>query len=104
MDWLILILSGLLEAVWATALAASKGFKKLVPSLVFLITMTLSTIGLAIAMKTIPTGTAYAVWTGIGASMTAAWAMFRGTEPRSIAKILLLLLLISSVVGLKVVS
>lgn len=104
MDWLILILSGFLEAVWATALAASKGFKKLVPSLVFLLTVTLSTIGLAIAMKTIPPGTAYAVWTGIGASLTAAWAMLSGTEPKSLAKILLLLLLISSVVGLKVVS
>lgn len=104
MDWLILIFSGLLEAVWATALAASKGFRKLVPTLVFLATMTLSTIGLAMAMRTIPTGTAYAVWTGIGAACTAAWAMLRGSEPRSIAKILLLLLLISSVIGLKVVS
>ena len=62
MSWLILILSGALEAVWAAALHRSKGFRKPVPSIVFLVSVIASTGGLAIAMQSIPTGTAYAAW------------------------------------------
>lgn len=104
MDWVLLIGSGVLEAVWATALGASQGLKRLRPSLVFLVAMLASVVGLAIAMQTIPTGTAYAVWTATGASLTVAWAMLRGTEPVSLLRILLLLGIVSCVVGLKVVS
>ncbi|MEB4613431.1 DMT family transporter [Leucobacter sp. M11] len=102
--WIILIVSGMLEAVWATSLAASNGFKKLVPSIVFIISLVLSLLGLSWAMGSIPTGTAYAVWVGIGAVLTAGWAVVSGAERMTAARALLLLALIGCVVGLKVVS
>ena len=72
--------SRVLEAVWATALGKSEGFTKLWPSLVFAVTLIASMGGLAWAMREISTGTAYAVWVGIGASLTVAWAMITGDE------------------------
>ncbi|QDO88250.1 multidrug efflux SMR transporter [Ornithinimicrobium ciconiae] len=104
MDWVILISAGVLEAVWATALGASNGLRRLRPSIVFLAAMIVSVWGLAVAMQTIPTGTAYAVWTATGASLTVAWAMLRGTEPVTVLRMLLLLGIVGCVVGLKVVS
>ncbi|CAM3448986.1 multidrug efflux SMR transporter [Occultella aeris] len=104
MAWLILVLSGMLEAVWASALSASDGFKRVRPSVLFVVAMLASMAGLAYAMTTLPTGTAYAVWVGIGASLTVVWAMITRKEPASIARIALLVLLVGSVVGLKVVS
>lgn len=102
--WFILIVSGLLEAVWASALSASRGFKRRRPTVLFLISLTLSMAGLAWAMTSLPTGTAYAVWVGIGASLTVLWGLLTKQEQPTIARILLLLLLVGSVVGLKVVS
>ena len=102
--WIILIVSGLLEAVWATALGKSEGFTKLVPSIVFGVGLVLSMIGLAVAMRDIPTGTAYAVWVGIGAALTVTYAMVTGAEPVSVVKVLLILGLVGCVIGLKVVS
>jgi quaternary ammonium compound-resistance protein SugE len=104
MSWLILIGSGMFEAVWATALGKSEGFTKLVPSLIFAGALVISMGGLAIAMKEIPTGTAYAVWVGVGASLTVIYAMITGTEAASLIKILLLLVLIGCIVGLKLVD
>ena len=104
MDWVILIASGVLEAVWATALGASHGLKRLRPAIVFVVAMVASVWGLAGAMQTIPTGTAYAVWTATGASLTVLYAMLRGTEPVNLLRILLLLGIVSCVVGLKVVA
>lgn len=104
MAWIVLILSGMLEAVWATALSASKGFRKLVPSIVFVVAMTASMLGLAWAMRTLPTGTAYAVWVGIGASLTVVWGFVTGAERPTLARVALLVLLVGSVVGLKAVS
>lgn len=104
MAWLILVLSGVLEAVWATALSASNGFKKVVPTIVFVAGMVLSMVGLAFAMKEIPVGTAYAVWVGIGASLTVVVAVLRRQEAASAARITLVLGLVACVVGLKVVS
>lgn len=104
MAWLILILSGVLEAVWASALAASKGFRKPGPTLLFLISMLVSMAGLAWAMTELPTGTAYAVWVGIGATLTVVWAIVTGKEKATLARMLLLLLLVGSVIGLKAVS
>lgn len=104
MAWFILILSGVLEAVWATALAESRGFKRPVPSIVFVLAMVLSMAGLAMAMRDLPTGTAYAVWVGVGALLTVAWAIIRGKEKATTARILLLLGLIGCVAGLKAVS
>lgn len=104
MSWIILILSGVLEAVWATALGKSEGFTKLWPSVVFGVGLVLSMGGLAFAMRDIPTGTAYAVWVGIGAALTVVYAMLSGAEPVTLAKVLLILGLVACVVGLKVVS
>ena len=104
MAWFILIVSGMLEAVWAAALSASHGFRRLRPTVVFVVAMVASMAGLAFAMTELPTGTAYAVWVGIGATLTVIWAMVTRVERASLARILLLVLLVASVVGLKVVS
>ena len=104
MSWIVLIASGVLEAVWATALGASKGFTRLGPSIVFVIALGASMAGLAWAMRDIPTGTAYAVWVGIGASLTVLWAMATGAEALSVVKLLLVLGIVACVNGLKLVS
>ncbi|WP_144803260.1 multidrug efflux SMR transporter [Curtobacterium sp. BH-2-1-1] len=104
MAWLVLVASGVLEAVWATALSASNGFKKVVPTIVFVAGMALSMVGLAFVMTAIPVGTAYAVWVGIGASLTVVVAILRRQEAASLARVALVLGLVACVVGLKVVS
>ncbi|WP_312676117.1 multidrug efflux SMR transporter [Microbacterium sp.] len=104
MSWVILIISGMLEAVWATALGKSEGFTKLVPTIVFGVALVASMGGLAWAMRDISTGTAYAVWVGIGASLTVAYAMITGDEQFSLVKMLLILGLVGCVVGLKLVG
>ncbi|HIY66823.1 MAG TPA: QacE family quaternary ammonium compound efflux SMR transporter [Candidatus Agrococcus pullicola] len=104
MDWIVLIISGLLEAVWAIALGASKGFKRWKPTLLFVFAFVASMVGLAYAMLTISVGTAYAVWVGIGAVVTVLVAAVRGEERLTLIRALLLLLLVGAVVGLKVVS
>ena len=104
MSWIVLIVSGVLEAVWATALGRSDGLTKLWPSVVFVGALLLSMGGLALAMREIPTGTAYAVWVGIGAALTVLYAMVFGAEPASLAKVLLILGLVGCIVGLKFVG
>ncbi|GGH40109.1 DMT family transporter [Microbacterium album] len=104
MSWIVLILSGVLEAVWATALGRSQGLTKLWPSVVFAVGLVASMAGLAWAMREIPTGTAYAVWVGIGAALTVAYAMATGAEPVSWIKTLLILGLVACVIGLKLVT
>lgn len=101
MAWVVLIFSGLLEAVWATALGKSEGFSKMGPTVVFVIALVASMLGLAWAMRTLPVGTSYAVWVGIGAALTVSYAMLTGTEAVSLVKILLLLGLVGCIVGLK---
>lgn len=102
MAWIVLILSGSLEAVWATALGKSHGFTRLVPSLIFAIALLGSMSGLAYAMRTLPIGTSYAVWVGIGAALTVLYAMVTGAEQASLVKIALLVVIVGAVVGLKV--
>jgi quaternary ammonium compound-resistance protein SugE len=101
MSWLVLSLSGVLEAVWATALGRSEGLTRLVPSLTFGVSLALSMAGLAYAMRELPVGTSYAVWVGIGASLTVAVAMITGAEPASLVKVLLILGIVACVAGLK---
>lgn len=101
MAWIVLIISGVLEAVWATALGKSDGFSKLGPTLVFVPTLLASMAGLAFAMKDLPTGTAYAIWVGIGASLTVVYAMVTGTEAASLLKVVFLIMIVGGVVGLK---
>ncbi|QIK65826.1 multidrug efflux SMR transporter [Nocardioides sp. HDW12B] len=103
MAWLVLIVSGVLEAVWAVALGKSEGFTRLTPSLVFLGAIALSMAGLAYALRTLPVGTGYAVWVGTGAALTVAYGMATGAEPLTAAKVLLLVGLVGCIVGLKLV-
>jgi quaternary ammonium compound-resistance protein SugE len=102
MSWIILIISGVLEAVWATALGRTEGFSRPIPTAMFLGGLILSMTGLGIAMRSLPVGTAYAVWVGIGAALTVGYAMATGSEPASLARIALILGIIGCVVGLKV--
>ncbi|MEY9952952.1 multidrug efflux SMR transporter [Leifsonia sp. EB34] len=103
MSWLVLILSGVLEAVWATALGKSAGFTRPWPTVVFVAALLASMGGLAYAMREIPTGTAYAVWVGIGAALTVLYGMAFGGDGFSAVKLLLILGLVGCVVGLKLV-
>lgn len=104
MPWIILILSGVFEAVWATALGRSEGLTKVGPTVVFGVAMVVSMAGLAVAMRDLPTGTAYAVWVGVGASLTVVYGMVTGAEAVSLAKVLLIMGLIGCIVGLKLVG
>lgn len=104
MSWLVLVLSGVLEAVWATALGRSEGLTRWAPTAVFAVALVLSMGGLAYAMRELPTGTAYAVWVGVGAALTVGYAMVTGAEPVSVVRVLLLLGIVGCVVGLKVVG
>lgn len=102
MAWLVLIVSGVFEAIWATALGRSEGFSKLTPTIIFCGGLIISMLGLAYAMRTLPTGTSYAIWVGIGAALTVSYAMITGNETASLIKIILILVIIGAVVGLKV--
>ena len=102
MSWLVLVVSGVLEAVWATALDRSQGFTRLWPSVLFVVALVLSMAGLAYAMRELPVGTSYAVWVGIGAVLTVVYSMVTGAESASLVKVLLLCGIVGCVVGLKV--
>ncbi|XTR50999.1 DMT family transporter [Pseudarthrobacter sp. So.54] len=107
MSWLILILSGSLEAVWAAALHRTSqvsGRRRIKPAAIFLVSVLASTGGLAIAMQSIPTGTAYAVWVGVGVVLTSAYAMATKVEPATGGRILLLGGIVACVAGLKLVA
>jgi quaternary ammonium compound-resistance protein SugE len=101
MAWLVLIVSAIFEAVWATALSESGQFTRLVPSVVFLVALVVSMAGLGWASKTIAIGTAYALWTGVGAALTVGYAMLSGVEPVSAGKLIFLAGIIGAAIGLK---
>lgn len=101
MAWFVLVVSGVLETVWASALARSAGFTRLVPSVVFGVALVLSMAGLAFALRTIPVGTGYAVWVGIGAVGTALYGMAALGEPATAARMGCLVLIVGGIVGLK---
>ncbi|MBG6067289.1 ligand-binding protein SH3 [Micromonospora ureilytica] len=102
MAWLVLVISGLLETAWAIALDRSAGFSRLIPSVVFAVTLLLSMAGLSYALRDIPVGTGYAVWVGIGAVGTALVGMLALGESASLPRILCLLLVVAGVIGLKI--
>lgn len=104
MDWVVLIASGMMESVWAIALGKSDGFAHPGPTVVFVGALVLSMAGLAFATKTLPVGTAYAGWGGIGAALTVVYGMVTGSEPASLARIALIAGLVGCVVGLKLVG
>ncbi|MFV0407074.1 MAG: DMT family transporter [Propioniciclava sp.] len=99
-SWVLLLSSAILEAVWATALGASAGFTRIGATLVFGVAIIASMTGLAMALRRIAVGTGYAVWTGVGAALTVAWAMATGTEPVTAVRTLLLAGIIVAVAGL----
>ncbi len=101
MSWIVLVLSGVLEAVWATALGRSEGLSRPGPSVVFGVALALSMGGLGAAMRELPVGTAYAVWVGIGAVLTVGVAMATGEEPVTLVRLLLVAGIVGCVVGLK---
>ncbi len=100
MAWIVLLLSGFFEAGWAVALKLSNGFSRLVPTIVFAVCADISLGGLAWAMKQLPAGPAYAVWTGVGAALTAVIGMIWLGDGVSVLKIVSIVLIVSGVIGL----
>jgi len=104
MAWVFLAIAGLFECGWAIGLKYTEGFSRLWPSIFTVIAMIVSFQMLSLSMKWIPVGTAYAVWTGIGAAGVALLGMVLFGESREFARIVCLLLIVSGVIGLKVFS
>lgn len=102
MSWLVLLVSGAFEAVWAIALSKSAGFSRPLPTLVFAVALAASMAGLGYALRDLPVGTAYAVWVGVGASLAVVWSIATGQEVFSVAKAVCLMAIVGGVVGLKV--
>jgi quaternary ammonium compound-resistance protein SugE len=102
--WAILFIAGLFEVGWAIGLKYTEGFTRLVPSALTLSAMILSIVLLGLALKTLPVGTAYAVWTGIGAVGTAALGIYLFGEPATAARLASIGLIVAGIVGLKLVT
>lgn len=104
MAWLLLVLAGLFEIGWAIGLKYTEGFSRFWPSAGTLVAMTLSVVLLGIAMKSLPVGTAYAVWVGVGAVGTAALGMVLFGEPATVGRLVSLALIVAGIVGLKLAT
>lgn len=101
MSWIILFIAGLLEVVWAIGLKYTHGFTRLTPSVITVAAMIVSIVLLSWAMRSLPVGTAYAVWTGIGAVGAAITGILLLGESASLARIASLALIVAGIVGLK---
>ena len=101
MPWIVLLASAVLEAVWATALGYSQGLSRPLPTVVFAVALVASMAGLGWAVRRIPIGTAYAVWTGIGTLGAAAWGMLVLGEPSGALRIVCIGLIALGIAGLK---
>ncbi len=104
MAWLLLVIAGLCEIVWASGLKHTAGFTRLWPTVVTITAMVVSIVLLGIAMKTLPVGTSYAVWVGIGAVGTAAMGILFFGEPATAGRLASLALIIAGIVGLKLAT
>ena len=104
MAWIYLLIAGVLEVQWAVTMKYTEGFSKLWPSVFCVLGMAASVYFLALAQKTLPLGTSYAIWTGIGAVGAAVCGMILFNEPRDIARILCILLIVAGILGLKFTS
>ena len=104
MAWTYLFIAGLLEIGWAIGLKYTEGFSRLVPSVLTVAAMILSLALLGLALKTLPVGTAYAVWTGIGAVGTAILGIYLFAEPATVARLASIGLIVAGIIGLKLVS
>ncbi len=101
MSWIVLFIAGLLEVVWAIGLKYTHGFTRLIPSLITVTAMVVSIVLLSWSMRTLPVGTAYAVWTGIGAVGAAITGILLLGESASPARLASLALIVAGIVGLK---
>jgi quaternary ammonium compound-resistance protein SugE len=104
MAWLFLLIAGLFEVGWAIGLKYTEGFTRLVPSILTVAAMTLSILLLGLALRTLPVGTAYAVWTGIGAVGTAVLGIYLFGEPAGAARLASIGMIVAGIVGLKLVT
>ncbi|HEY0863182.1 MAG TPA: quaternary ammonium compound efflux SMR transporter SugE [Lacunisphaera sp.] len=104
MSWIWLIIAGLLEIAWAIGLKYADGFTKLKPSIVTVLLMLASFWCLAQAVRGLPLGTSYAIWTGIGAVGTAILGVILFKEPATVARLLCMLLIVAGIVGLKLTT
>jgi len=104
MNWIYLIIAGLLEVAWAVGLKYTAGFTRLWPSVFTLATMAGSVGMLGVALRTLPLGTAYAVWTGIGTVGTAVFGMLMLGEPAGALRLLSIGLIVAGIVGLKLLT
>lgn len=104
MAWLLLVIAGLFEIVWASGLKHTAGFTRLWPTVVTITAMVVSMVLLGIAMRTLPAGTSYAVWVGIGAVGTAAMGILFLGEPATAGRLASLVLIIAGIVGLKLAT
>jgi quaternary ammonium compound-resistance protein SugE len=104
MNWIYLFIAGILEIAWAIGLKYTEGWTKITPSIITGILMIASFYFLSLAVKTLPIGTAYAVWTGIGTVGTAILGMFFFNEPREFSRILCILLIVAGIAGLKLTA
>jgi quaternary ammonium compound-resistance protein SugE len=104
MAWLLLVIAGLLEVGWAIGLKYTEGFTRPVPTVATIAAMVASVALLGVAMKTLPVGTAYAVWVGVGAVGTAALGMVLFNEPATVGRLVSLGLIVAGIVGLKLAS
>lgn len=102
--WIILLIAGLFEIGWAISMKYSNGFSNITPTILMIISMTISVVFLSIAIKHIPVGTGYAVWTGIGAAGTAIVGMIVFNESTSVARLISIFLIIAGIIGLKIFS
>ncbi|MFM4717747.1 quaternary ammonium compound efflux SMR transporter SugE [Aeromonas bivalvium] len=104
MSWILLLVAGLFEVAWAIGLKYTEGFSRPLPTLLTLSAMGVSVLLLAMAVKQLPLGTAYAVWTGIGAVGTVLMGIWLFNEPATLARVLCLLLIIGGILGLKLIG
>ena len=104
MAWTYLVLAGLLEIVWAIGLKYAEGFTRLIPSVITITAMVVSIWFLALALRTIPVGTGYAVWTGIGAVGTAILGIVLFSEPANAARLACIGLIVAGILGLKLAA
>jgi len=104
MNWIYLFIAGMFECGWAVGLKYSEGFTRLTPTVFTVIAMAFSMVFLGLAVRTIPVGTAYAIWTGIGAAGVTVFGMILFGEPAHVPRILCILLIVAGIAGLKIFS
>ena len=104
MHWMFLFIAGLFEISWAVGLKFSRGFTQIIPSILTIVGMIASFYFLALALKNLPLGTAYAIWTGIGTIGTVIFGIILFKEPVTVMKILCILLIVSGIAGLKLIT